>query len=114
MNQNKLDFWNLCNELITDTFRLSEKFPHAEVFDISALLRKASVSIIINLAEGITRKLKIERKKFFIICRAFLVEIDAQIKIGLKLKYVVQSDISDIVKKLNNLIAKMTKLILNT
>ena len=114
LNHKNLDVWKISIELISYIYQLTEKFPKSEIFGISNQLRRAAVSITSNIAEGAAKKSKIERKRYFETSRASLVEIDTQLEICLKIKYITISDIPIIDEKMNHLFAKMTKLILNT
>ena len=76
LNHKKLEVWKKSLDLIENIYTLTEKFPKSEIFGISNQLRRASVSITSNIAEGSSRNSKIERKRFFEISRSSLVEID--------------------------------------
>ena len=44
--------WQRAMELVTDIYRLSGKFPSNEQFGLTSQLRRAAVSIPLNIAEG--------------------------------------------------------------
>ena len=52
----KLEVWQLSKEFVKDIYRLTEKFPSEEKFGLTGQLRRASVSVSSNLAEGSSRK----------------------------------------------------------
>jgi four helix bundle protein len=47
-----LDVWQLSMDLTEDIYKLARKFPVEEKYALSAQLRKASISIPSNIAEG--------------------------------------------------------------
>ena len=52
LSHKKLDVWKLSIELIKLIYKLTEGFPKSELFGITNQLRRASVSVASNLAEG--------------------------------------------------------------
>lgn len=93
LSHKKLDVWKLSIKLIKDIYLFTEAFSKREMFGLSNQLRKASVSITSNIAEGSSRNSRIERKRFFEIARSTLVEIDTQIEISLQLNYLKKTEI---------------------
>jgi four helix bundle protein len=114
LNHKNLDVWKLSIDLVTQIYKLTEGFPKYEQFGLTSQIRRAVVSISSNLAEGSSRKSVFERKRFFEISRLSLVETDTQLEIATQLCYVSSEQLAGIGKILNELFAKITKLILNT
>ena len=50
-------------------------------------IRRAALSVHLNIAEGCSRKSAVERKRFFEIARGSVIEIDAAIGFASKLTY---------------------------
>lgn len=50
-------------------------------------IRRAALSVHLNLAEGASRKSETERRRFFEIARGSLIEIDTAFDIALSLNY---------------------------
>lgn len=99
-------------DLFKLTYKITENFPGSELFGVTNQLRRASVSIASNLAEGCARKSVIERKKFFEISRSSLVEVDAQLEISKELNFISESAIINFDQLMNVLSAKLSNLIL--
>ena len=57
-------------------------------------LRRAALSVHLNIAEGSSRKSQIERKRFYEISRGSIVEIDAALDIAQELSYLDDIDLS--------------------
>lgn len=112
LSHKKLDVWKLSIELIKLIYKLTEGFPKSELFGITNQLRRASVSVASNLAEGCARKSLLERKRYFEISRYSLVEVDTQLEICLVLNYVSKQSIISIKETLNILFAKLSNFIL--
>lgn len=114
LSHKKLDVWNHSIELTAEIYKLTENFPKTEVYGIISQLRKASVSISSNIAEGCSRKSGFEKRRFFEISRSSLVEVDTQLEISLKLNYVTKEDLLYLIELFNKLFAKLSNLILKT
>jgi four helix bundle protein len=107
----KLDLWGKSKTLVSEIYKLTNTFPSEEQFGLTPQLRRASVSIISNIAEGFARSSQLETKRFLDIVRSSLVEIDAQIEIALKLNYLNEKDIIELTENSNYIFAMLTKLI---
>ncbi|TSA29060.1 MAG: four helix bundle protein [Ignavibacteriales bacterium] len=114
LNHKKLDVWNKSIELVTEIYRVTKFLPKEEIFGLSSQLRRASVSVISNIAEGSARKSSLERKRFYEISRSSLVEIDAQIEIAQRLSYINIEQIDKLNILINQIFAMMSKLIQRT
>jgi four helix bundle protein len=96
--------------LVLKIYSLTSQFPKEELFGLTNQLRRASVSVSSNIAEGLSRTSKLEKIRFLEISRSSLVEIDAQLEIALKLKLCNKKDIGEIEKLLNSLFAMIISL----
>jgi len=55
-------------------------------------VRRATLSVHLNIAEGASGKSEVERKRFYAIGRGALIEIDAALDIADKLSYLNSFD----------------------
>ncbi len=83
----KLDVYQCSKELVFSCYSLSKKFPDYERFAMTQQIRRAGLSIILNLAEGCSRKSSKERNRYFEIARGSLVEVDTCLDVAHDLKY---------------------------
>ena len=111
LNHKNLDVWKVSMQLVKDIYLITKSFPKEELFGIVSQMRRAAVSIISNISEGAARKSKIERKRFYEIARASLVELDTQIEISLELDYLMIEETTNIDKLLNHTFALLSNLI---
>jgi len=112
LSHKKLDVWKLSIELSKQTYKITENFPKFELYGISNQLRRATVSISSNIAEGCSRKSTLEKKRFLEISRSSLVEVDTQLIISKELNYLNDIELEKFNELLNKLFAKLSNLII--
>lgn len=81
------------HNLTLDIYRISKSFPREEVFGLTNQIRRASVSVVSNIAEGFSRMTARDKANFYGIARGSLSEVHAQILITRDLGYVNDSDL---------------------
>ena len=110
LSHKKLDIWIFSLDLVTKIYSLTSQFPKEELLGLTNQLRRASVSVSSNVAEGLSRTSKLEKIRFLEISRSSLAEIDTQLEIALKLKLCNKNELVEIEKLLNSLFAMITSL----
>src|SRR4030042_390998 len=93
LNHKQLDVWKASIDLVKEIYHITESFPKDERYGISSQLRRASVSIVSNISEGLSRNTKLDIRRFLQVARSSLVEIDSQIEISLQLNFCSQEEI---------------------
>lgn len=114
LNHKKLAVWEKSISLIKEIYLITKNFPREEQFGIINQLRRASVSITSNIAEGASRTSKLERKRFYQIARSSLVEIDTQLEISKRINYINIDECKLVNKLMNEVFALLTAMINNT
>jgi four helix bundle protein len=84
----KLLLWQESVALVTFIYEITSRFPKAEEFGLKSQLRRASISVPSNISEGLTRRTNADKIHFLNIADGSLSEIDTQLEISLKLKFV--------------------------
>lgn len=83
MNTHKrLDVWREAMLLVKLTYEVSASFPRAEMFGLTAQMRRAAISEPSNIAEGVARASTREYAHFLSIARGSLNELDTQMEIA--------------------------------
>ena len=69
--------WQVGFALVKEVYRLTEQFPKSEQFGLTSQLRRASVSILANLAEGFSRRTGADKAHKYTISRGECSETHA-------------------------------------
>jgi four helix bundle protein len=93
--------WQKSIALVTDIYKLTEKFPSTERYGIISQLTRAIISIPSNIAEGWGRELPSNYLQFLRIARGSLMEAETIILISKNLKYIEDNDYLEINKKVD-------------
>ncbi len=80
--------WRKAMDLVEVVYRMSAGFPHAEVYGLSAQIRRAAVSVPSNIAEGQGRHTVRDFLYFLSVARGSLKEVETQTLIAGRLSYV--------------------------
>ena len=104
----KLKCWEEGIALVKSIYLTSQSFPLEEKFGITSQIRKAAVSVPLNIAEGAARKSAKEFSQFLYIAEGSLSEIDTILIICIELNYISQKDYLVINEKLE-LVSALTK-----
>jgi four helix bundle protein len=83
----ELKVWQLGVDLALEIYRLTADFPKTEQYGLTSQLRRASVSIPSNIAEGHARKTRREMQRFANIAKGSLAELETQLIIAGELKF---------------------------
>ena len=82
-----LRVWQQAIELAVAVYRKTEQFPKYELYGLAQQMRRASVSIASNIAEGKGRRTDSDFRHFLFNARGSLLELETQILIADKLEY---------------------------
>jgi len=111
LNHKNLDVWKVSIKLVKEIYSMTKLYPSEETYGLKSQMRRAVISVISNIAEGAARKSNIERKRFYEIARASLVELDTQIEISLELDYIQNKNLKAIDDLINHTFALLSNLI---
>jgi len=104
-----LEVWQEAMELVTMVYQVTKSLPTTEQFALTSQLKRASVSIPSNIAEGAARDSQKEFLRFLSIARGSLAELETQLQIAQRLGYL--KDLQEVYYTTNKVFAKLTALI---
>lgn len=85
-----LTVWQRSRELASTVYRVTREFPRSEMFGLTSQMRRASISVISNIAEGHGRQTADDTIHFLVMARGSLLEIEAQAIVAIDLDYLGQ------------------------
>jgi four helix bundle protein len=94
LNHQKLEIYNFSKLFVKESYKLTQLLPPEERFGMISQIRRAALSVHLNIAEGSSRKSAAERKRYYEISRGSLIEIDAAIDIANELGYFNNYDLN--------------------
>jgi four helix bundle protein len=106
----KLDTWRLAKALAVRVYLLTSSFPKDEQFGLVDKMRRASVSVMSNLAEGCGRTSARDQAHYSQIAFGSFLELDAQHQLALDLGFLNADDYQDIRHSVLELIKKISAL----
>ena len=96
LNHQKLDIYQFSKPFVLECYKLTKTFPTEERFILIAQIRRAALSVHLNVAEGASRKSATERKRFYEVARGSIIEIDAALDISSDLNYCTKKDMEQL------------------
>ncbi len=112
----EMPVWQKAMELAAKIFNLTENLPRKEDYSLTSQIRRSSLSVSGNIAEGFGRKHTKDKLNFYYHSRGSLSETKSHLIYGKKVGYFERKDFEDlsgsidvIWKELNSLINSLTK-----
>lgn len=107
-NYRELKIWHNAIDLSVDIYQLVADFPSDEKFGLVSQLRRASVSVPSNIAEGSSRGSEKDFARFLTMSLGSLFEIETQLIISQRVGYIQNSEL----EKFKNQITDLIKMIM--
>src|SRR5438128_547755 len=92
LNHQKLDIYSISKSFVIECYKLTKHLPESEKFGMISQIRRAALSVHLNIAEGASRKSEAERKRFYEVARGPVIEIDAALDIASELNFIRSVD----------------------
>ncbi|NQU77929.1 four helix bundle protein [Candidatus Falkowbacteria bacterium] len=102
----KLEIYELAQELVLGVYNITEKFPREEIYALTSQVRRAAVSVVLNIVEGSIGRSRKDFARFVGQSIGSLVEVKAGLILAGRLKYITQSDFLEILPLIDKLFFK--------
>ena len=90
-----------------EIYAITTKFPKHELYGITFQIRRAGLSVILNLVEGFARESKKENRRFQSIAYGSLREAEYLLQFSLEQKYITKEDFS----RVNTYLTEISKML---
>ena len=98
-------------EIAEEVFLLSDDLPRKEDYGLTSQIRRSSLSISDNIAEGFGRQHTADKNKFYIYSRGSAQETKNQLIYGNRVGYFGNEKVEELMKHLHSIIESLNKLI---
>lgn len=106
----RLEVWKLGMQLVDMIYEITKKFPSEEKFSLISQIRRAAVSVPLNIAEGSIKRTKKDFASFIRIALGSLMETMTCLEISLSQKYITMQDYEKSQKLIQELYFKLIAL----
>ena len=110
-NFRKLEVWQLAKDLAVYIYKLTNKGEFAKDYDLRGQIRRASVSIPSNIAEGDESGTNKQSIRYFNIAKGSSAEVQTQSIIALEIGYITKNEYAYIIDQCELISKKTAKLI---
>ena len=104
-----LDVWKEAMKLAKEVYTLTARFPKEEMYGLSSQIRRASVSIPSNIAEGAARGSSKDFSRFLYISLGSLAELETQLLLAVDLGFIDNNALDESVQKVRRMLVGLIK-----
>ena len=104
-----LQIWKRSRTYCSKIYTATSSFPESKKFGLTNQLRRASVSIPSNIAEGSSRKSNKDFSRFLEIAIGSCYEIETQLLIASDLKFISENESHELSTELNEIIKMISR-----
>ena len=94
-----LQAWQFAHKLVLKVYLLTKAFPKEETYSLVDQIKRSSISITSNLAEGFSRQGKKEKVQFYYIAKGSLTELQNQLLVAKDVGYLKVSDFKQVAEE---------------
>lgn len=88
----RLIAWQVADRFVWEVYILTNRFPKSEIFGITSQLRRAVLSVVLNIVEGYARGNRNEFRNFLRISLGSLAETGYLLDFCLRLGYISEKE----------------------
>jgi four helix bundle protein len=108
-----LEVWKKAMDLSVNIYDITNEFPASENYGLISQLRRAAISIPSNIAEGSSRNSTKEFIQFLHISNGSLSEIETQLEIAIRLKYMKSNPVQPQINHIRSMLTGLIKSLKN-
>lgn len=110
-NYEKLTVWQDAMVLVKTIYGVTKKFPSDELYGLTNQIRRAAVSVPVNIAEGHGRGTKKDFRQFLYISKGSLQELNTLMQVANTMGYIEDKEFQSIRESILSLIRRLSALI---
>ncbi len=97
----EIQAWQKAREITKKIYSMSNKDAFAKDFSLRDQMKRASVSIMANIAEGHGRRTNTEFANFLNVARGSAIELQSHLYVALDLNYINKNEFNDVYERLD-------------
>jgi len=95
-----LDIFHATKTFTLECYKATKLLPADERFAMVQQIRRAALSVHLNVAEGCSRKSETERRRYYEIARGSLNEVDTAFDIAIQLQFCTEENLKTLGEKI--------------
>ena len=103
--------WQRSMDLVETVYQLTGGFPAAEQWGLISQMRRAAISVPSNIAEGYGGQATGEYRHHISISRGSLLELETQILLAIRLKYLQSAEVVFLLKEVDEISRMLATLV---
>jgi len=106
----KLEVWQNSREFVKEIYFVTKSFPDDERFGLTSQIRRASLSVSANIAEGMSRKTEKDKARFISISFGSAIEVVNFLILANDLELISENDYNQLREKLERITNQLNSL----
>ena len=102
-NFRNLRVWKVSHQLVIKIYSYTNKFPKAELYSLTSQIRRSSISIPSNIAEGCGRGSDSDFARFVQIAFGSASELEYQAYLALELGYFSDAEYTELISEIEKI-----------
>lgn len=107
----ELIVWRKSMNLVEAVYKYTKAFPKEELYCLTSQMRRSSISIPSNIAEGSRRSSRKDFAQFVMIAYGSASELETQLEISQRLGYMDKNSFNEIFGLLQEILKMLNKLV---
>lgn len=95
----EIEAWQRARKLVLEVYKISNDKLFAKDFSLKDQIRRAAISVMLNIAEGFARKTKKQFSQFLYISHGSIAELQSCLYIALDLNYIPEEKFNSLYKE---------------
>jgi four helix bundle protein len=100
--------WQKAHRLVIGIYQLTQEFPKSEIYGLTSQVRRAAVSVPANIAEGLCKRSKADKARYFNIAQGSLEEVRYYLILTKDLGYGDTAQLLNILEETSKLLSAYT------
>jgi len=95
-----LNAWKNSRELVKEIYEITKSYPREEIYSLTSQIRRCTISVSSNIAEGMGRQYLKETIQFLYLSRGSLYELETQLILSGDLGFISSDKLEKMLDKL--------------